>query len=323
MELEAICQQFLSFLAIEKALSKNSVNAYKNDLSKYFDYLKKNKVLKINQITEKAIEDFIVFYSSQKVEMIRTTHEKKSETPKKYEAKSVARAIASIRAYHKFAYEEGFSKINPAELIASPKLPKSLPHALSIGEVEKLLASLNYNNTPEEIRNKALLEFLYSTGARVSEVVALLVDDINFEVDYIKLTGKGSKTRIVPIGSFAKKALADYLEKGRPYFLSKSSSKGDFASTCPALFLNKRGKPLSRQSIWEILQTAGQRAGIKNISPHTLRHSFASHLLQGGADIRIVQELLGHSSVSTTQIYTHISPDTLKEVYILNHPRAL
>ncbi|MDR2748349.1 MAG: site-specific tyrosine recombinase XerD [Bifidobacteriaceae bacterium] len=322
----SVSNQFLSFLTAEKALSKNSVSAYKSDLEKYFEYLHKNGISEINQISEATIEKFLIFISSKKVKMTRTTHEKKSTDPKKYEAKSVARLVSSIRAYHKFALEEGYTNQNPAELIASPKLPKSLPHALSIGEVENLLKIVNQNKTPAGIRDKALLEFLYSTGARVSEVVNLAVDDIDFEVDYIKLTGKGSKTRIVPIGSFAKKALSDYLTKSRPHFASKINTSVKTPAqnvASPALFLNKRGKPISRQTIWEILQSAGLVAGIKNISPHTLRHSFASHLLQGGADIRIVQELLGHSSVSTTQIYTHISPDTLKEVYILNHPRAL
>ncbi|MDR3152053.1 MAG: site-specific tyrosine recombinase XerD [Bifidobacteriaceae bacterium] len=334
MEFEQILEQFLSYLSFEKALSVNSVQAYKNDLKKYFVFLKNSKMLSLKNITDSIIEEFVSNYASTKKVIVRTTHLKKKDTAKSPEAKSVARVVASVRAFHKFAFEEGYTLVNPAELITAPKLPKSLPHALSIPEVEKLINMSNITNTTIEIRDQALLEFMYSTGARVSEVVNLTVDDIDLDCDYIKVFGKGSKMRLVPLGSYAKKAMTNYLTNSRSTLLEKANlrkaigakpnfynSNNNFSDQ-KILFLNKRGRPISRQTIWEILQYVSGRAEIRNISPHTLRHSFASHMLQGGADIRVVQELLGHTNVVTTQIYTYISPETLKEVYITNHPRA-
>jgi integrase/recombinase XerD len=337
VEFGQILEQFLSYLAFEKTLSNNSVQAYKNDLEKYFSFLKNSKIVSLKQVTDDIIEKFISNYSSTKKVFLRTTHLKKKDVAKRPEPKSVARVVASVRAFHKFIFEEGYTSVNPAELIAAPKLPKSLPHALSIPEVARLIDAANINNSDIEIRDQALLEFMYSTGARVSEVANLMVSDVDLDLDYIKVFGKGSKMRLVPLGSYAKKAMSNYLINSRPALSQKifakrsnkrsknknsSQNLGKDSLDQKVLFLNRRGRPISRQTIWEILQYVGSRAQIKNISPHTLRHSFASHMLQGGADIRVVQELLGHTNVVTTQIYTYISPETLKEVYITNHPRA-
>jgi integrase/recombinase XerD len=316
VEIELIYKQFLSYISVEKTLSKNSLLAYKNDLTKYLDFLKIKQILDVRQITTKIIEEFIAKFASKKQLIRRTTHLKNQQTPKKPEAKSVARLIATIRAFHKFIFEENYSNDNPAQLVASPKLPKTLPHALSILEVANLIKAANINNSVVEIRDQTILEFMYSTGARVSEITNLMVDDIDLDLDFIKLFGKGQKWRIVPLGSYAKKSLSQYLTRSRPVLAARGRGVSN-------LFLNKRGKLITRQTIWEILQYVSSKAKIKNISPHTLRHSFATHMLQGGADIRIVQELLGHVNVNTTQIYTHISPDTLKEIYMSNHPRAL
>ncbi|XCB30955.1 site-specific tyrosine recombinase XerD [Arcanobacterium hippocoleae] len=228
---------------------------------------------------------------------------------------SIARVLATVRGLHKFALAEGMATQDPAREVKPPKLAKRLPKAISIAEMNSLIAAAGAGNTPIQLRDKALFEVLYGTGARISEAVNLSVDDIDIETRFLRLFGKGAKERVVPLGSFAVKAVESYLVRGRPALALKG--KGN-----TALFLNKRGNPLSRQSAWEAIQGAAKQVHLENISPHTFRHSFATHLLEGGADIRTVQELLGHASVSTTQIYTKVTPQSLREIYLTSHPRA-
>jgi integrase/recombinase XerD len=232
--------------------------------------------------------------------------------------------LASVRGFHKFAATEvEFPDIDPAANIKAPSLSKRLPHALSIDAVRRLLEAAWTGDNPVALRDKALLELLYATGARVSEVTALDTDAFPPDHDkgdvlLINVIGKGNKERLVPVGSYAYEAVYDYLVRSRPVFLQNAKTNTH------ALFLNTRGQRLSRQSVWEIIQNAAARAELsEHISPHTLRHSFATHLLSGGADVRTVQELLGHASVTTTQIYTMVTRDTLREVYASSHPRAL
>jgi integrase/recombinase XerD len=231
-------------------------------------------------------------------------------------ANSTARAVVAVRGLHRFLLREGLTVVDPARAVRPPAAPKRLPKAIGVEEVVALLEAAGADDTPRALRDRALLELLYGSGARISEVVGLDVDELDLESGTVRLLGKGSKERVVPVGSFARDAVAAYLVRARPEFAARG--KGS-----PALFLNARGGRLSRQSAWTTLKAAARRAGIeREISPHTLRHSFATHLLDGGADVRVVQELLGHASVTTTQVYTLVTVDRLREVYATAHPRA-
>jgi len=223
----------------------------------------------------------------------------------------------AVRGLHRFAHREGLTTGDPAREVRPPSPVRRLPKAIAIEEVERLLEAAGADGTPAALRDRALLELLYGTGARISEVVALSVDDLQRGSGLVRLDGKGGKQRMVPVGSYAQRAVDGYLVRGRPA-LAAAGTGG------PALFLNARGGRLSRQSAWAVLVAAAGRAGLSGrVSPHTLRHSFATHLLDGGADVRVVQELLGHASVTTTQVYTLVTVDTLREVYATAHPRAL
>jgi integrase/recombinase XerD len=225
--------------------------------------------------------------------------------------------VVAVRGFHRFALREGWTSGDPASQVRPPQPARRLPKAISVEDVTRLLEAAGAPDTSLALRDRALLELLYGTGARISEAVALTVDDLERETGLIRLAGKGGKQRVVPVGSFALQAVDDYLVRARPALSARG--KGT-----PVLLLNARGGPLSRQSAWTILQSAAERAGLTaHVSPHTLRHSFATHLLDGGADVRVVQELLGHSSVSTTQIYTLVTVEQLREVYAGAHPRAL
>ncbi|GAA3835807.1 site-specific tyrosine recombinase XerD [Nocardioides panacisoli] len=242
-------------------------------------------------------------------------------------ASSAARTVVAVRGFHKFAVADGLATADPAAAVKPPSPAKRLPKALPLGDVEAILEAAGSPGTTLALRDRALLELLYGTGARISEAVGLDVDDVDLDgsgdpvdpvdtVDVIRLRGKGSKERIVPVGSYAREALSAYLVRSRPELVA--AGKGT-----PALFLNARGGRLSRQSAWTVLQKAADRAGVtRDVSPHTLRHSFATHLLDGGADVRVVQELLGHASVTTTQVYTLVTVDNLREVFATSHPRA-
>ena len=305
--LAQLVDDYLRHLSIERGLSKNTIAAYRRDLSSYLGYLEKQSIFEANSITENQITGYLAAISE----------------PGILSANSVARMLAGVRGLHRFWLFESITTGDPSSMVKPPKLPKRLPKAITILEIEKLIEASGPD--PKEldagepdlarVRDRAILELLYATGARISELTALNLDDL-VDPTMIRLFGKGSKERIVPVGSFAQRALEVYLVRARPVLVKKG--KGT-----PALFLNQRGGRLSRQSAWQIISDAADAAKIQSeVSPHTLRHSFATHLLEGGADVRVVQELLGHSSVATTQIYTLVTVDALREVYATSHPRA-
>lgn len=308
MGLDRLLQGYLDHVIVERGLSINTVAAYCRDLGRYIDWLKARAVDDIDVVDSETINAYQTQLSTGDGE-----HPALAKS-------SVARAMVAIRNLHSFAAQEGLTKEDVGKSIAVPKLGKRLPKALDIDEVQRLLGSID-TSEPLGLRDSCLLELLYGTGARISEVLDLDVDDVTSVLEDpdsgLRLLGKGSKQRIVPLGSYARKALDAWLVRGRPALLGKAKK------STAALFLNTLGRRLSRQSAWAILRERAAGAGItKEISPHSLRHSFATHLLEGGADIRVVQELLGHSSVTTTQIYTEVTIEKLREVYITAHPRA-
>jgi integrase/recombinase XerD len=291
-------QTFLNHCLVEKGLSKNTVSAYGRDLGSFVDFLKSSKTA-IESANSETVSKFVAELRVKKL----------SES-------SIARKVVAIRSWYNFLEKDaGIS--NQVKEYLPPKIPKRLPKALTIDEVSRLIDSCD--DSIIGIRNRALLELLYATGARVSEAVALNVGDISMSEDSVvtvKVKGKGGKERLVPLGSYAQKALDQYLVRSRPVLLKKSN--------VAAFFLNESlGTRLSRQSGWQVVKDSAERAKVASeVSPHSLRHSFATHLLDGGADIRVVQELLGHSSVTTTQIYTLVTIDKLRESYIAAHPRS-
>ena len=238
---------------------------------------------------------------------------------------SAARAVIAVRGLHAFAVAQGLADTDPAREVPPPSPPRRLPKAITLAEVERLLDAAgpgpdDVSADPRLLRDRALLEFLYGTGARISEATGLDIDELQLDADpVVRLIGKGSKHRVVPVGSYAVRALQAYLVRARPALAAASRR----VSASPAVFLNARGGRLTRQGAWGVLHAAAERARLAEVSPHTLRHSFATHMLDGGADIRVVQELLGHASVTTTQVYTLITVDRLREVYASSHPRAL
>ncbi|AHJ25044.1 Integrase/recombinase (XerD/RipX family) [Bifidobacterium breve S27] len=292
-------------IGIERGLAKATVSAYESDLNKYVAWLQTHGITKPDDIAKQDVEDYIAALDAD------------GES-----ARSKARRLASIHEFHRFALAQHAVSADVAASVKAPKGASVLPDVLSVDEVSRLLdaAAVGGSTDPVVLRDKALLEFMYATGCRVSEAVGTNLDDIDLEEKVVRLMGKGSKQRLVPLGSYARNSVVVYLNAGRGELERRSTAK---VPERRALFLNKRGKRISRQSVWEIVKTAGERAGItKPLHPHTLRHSFATHLIQGGADVRTVQELLGHASVTTTQIYTHVSPEALIETYLTAHPRA-
>jgi len=299
MQLERALDAYLRHVTIERGLSVHTVSAYRRDLGGYLEWLRAEGVADSSEVTPVVIGRFIA--------------ERAGSVPPPA-ATSLARLQSSVRGWHRFLVREGIEADDPSGRLRPPKAPQRLPKALTIDQVERLLAAPAAEE-PAGIRDRALLELLYATGARVSEAVGLDVDDLAHG-DVLRLRGKGSKERIVPIGSYARAAVDAYLTRVRPQLAANGRASA-------RLFLGLRGAPLSRQSAWLVIRSAAERAQITTeVSPHTLRHSFATHLLQGGADVRVVQELLGHASVATTQIYTHVSVDTLRDVYATSHPRA-
>ena len=310
MRLERAVDSYLRHVTIERGLSEHTLAAYRRDLAGYVAWLTARGVEEIESVTPQQVADFAA--------------ERASAQPPPA-ATSLARLQSSVRGLHRFITREGIADEDPSARLRPPKTPQRLPKALTIEQVEALLDAAGPAPGPDametgdaslaRLRDRALLELLYATGARVSEVVQLDVDDLAHG-DVLRVRGKGSKERIVPVGSYARAAVDAYLARARP----ELSRRG---RATPRLFLGVRGAPLSRQSAWLIIQQAADRAGLTaHVSPHTLRHSFATHLLQGGADVRVVQELLGHASVATTQIYTHVTVDALRDVYATSHPRA-
>lgn len=299
MRLDRAIDAYLRHVTIERGLSEHTVNAYRRDLGGYLEWL-----------TEVGIEDTAAVSGAV---IARFIADRSAAVPPPA-ATTLARLQSSVRGLHRFLVREEIEPEDPTGRLRPPKTPQRLPKALSIDQVEQLLAAPSPDE-PLGIRDRALLELLYATGARVSEAVGLDVDDLAHG-DVLRVRGKGDKERIVPIGSFARDAVDAYLTRVRPTLAAKGKASA-------RLFLGARGAPLSRQSAWLIIRAAAERAQITaEVSPHTLRHSFATHLLQGGADVRVVQELLGHASVATTQIYTHVSVDALRDIYATSHPRA-
>ena len=305
--LAQLVDDYLRHLSIERGLAKNTIAAYRRDLNSYLGYLEKQGVHDASSITESEITGYLTAISESGI----------------LSANSVARMLAGVRGLHRFWLFESITDGDPSSIVKPPKLPKRLPKAITISEIEKLIEASGPDPKKLEdgepdlarVRDRAILELLYATGARISELTALNLDDL-VDPTMVRLFGKGSKERIVPVGSYAQSALEVYLVRARPVLVKKG--KGT-----PAVFLNQRGGRLSRQSAWQIISDAADAAKIPSeVSPHTLRHSFATHLLEGGADVRVVQELLGHSSVATTQIYTLVTVDALREVYATSHPRA-
>lgn len=306
MKFENALQSFVDHLTIERGLSSNSISAYKRDLAKFSEYLVFEK-LDFERLSEDEIISFEVWLKGLGMAVT-----------------SINRNISALKSFYKYLAQE-FSTNNPVSAVASSKVPRRLPKALTIKEITSLIDSTKREGDPISLRDHAIIELLYGTGARVSEIVGIDINDFaqseieGNPITTLKLRGKGSKERIVPLGSFAKNALDEYLVRIRPNLLSKSKS----ARVETALFLNQRGSRLSRQSAWQMISDAADSTGLSGkVSPHVFRHSYATHLLDGGADIRVVQELLGHASVTTTQIYTLITIDKVREAYATAHPRA-
>ena len=296
---------YLAHVTVERGLSEHTVAAYKRDLGRYIEYLKSQSITSIDQAQSSHVEDFAMALSSG------------ADGAAPLAQSSQARAIVAVRGWHKFAVAEGWVLDNASAAVKPKSTPMRLPKAISIEDVELLLEAASLGDGLAPLRDKAFLELLYATGARVSEATGLDLDDLNLSPgeQSVLLRGKGRKERIVPLGSLAAEAIEAYVVRARPSFAAHG--KGT-----PALFVNARGTRLSRQTAWSILKTAAESSGIAPVSPHTMRHSFATHLLRGGADIRVVQELLGHASVTTTQVYTLVTRDALREVYQASHPRA-
>lgn len=302
MHFQQELKRYLQFIKLEKNLSENSVVSYRNDLERYLKFVARSLSIRdISGVTLQHIEQYLEELSAMDLSV-----------------SSIARNISSIRGFHEFAVVEDIAKANPAELVDLPKKAENLPEVLNPQEVSAILDIPN-RESDAGIRNAAIMETLYATGMRVSELVGLEIDHLFFEIGFIRTVGKGNKERLVPVGEVAQSALEHYIEVVRPRFKSdKNPQKAE-----NKIFLNQRGGPLSRMSIWNIVNDAAERAGIeKNVYPHIFRHSFATHLLEGGADLRAVQEMLGHSSINTTEIYTHVDRSLLHQVHKEFHPRA-
>lgn len=297
---------WLNHLAVERGLSTNTLSNYRRDLGRYLDWLDAVGCTDLRTVRGTDLEAYVAD--------LRRGDPERGRAP--LAASSSGRALVVARGLHRFGVAEGALDVDVAAEVSPPTTGRHLPDTLSIGEVERLLESVPVDEAaaPLDLRDRALLELLYGTGARISEVTSLSVDDLTDCDGLLRISGKGGRERIVPVGSAALQASENYLVRARPVFANGRSH---------AALLNTRGGALSRQSAWAALKSRAQRAGItKNISPHTLRHSYATHLLEGGADVRVVQELLGHSSVTTTQIYTHVTAENLRQVWASSHPRA-
>ena len=302
---------YLDHLLVERGLAKNSMSAYRRDLARYQEFLVSRGIAEFSSVTANEISEFLI--------SLRLG----SDQHPALAPSSAARTLIAVRGLHAFLAKEGITASDSARAVKPPGVSKRLPKALTFTEIERLLAAVGAGSDSDVsvlmMRDHALLELLYGTGARISELTDLSLDDVSTlskELPILRLKGKGNKERLVPVGSHALRALERYLVRSRPVLSGKSTSSS-------ALFLNARGSKLSRQSAWTILQAAAQRADLAGkVSPHTMRHSFATHLLENGADVRVVQELLGHASVTTTQIYTLVTVDQLREVYATAHPRA-
>ncbi len=295
--MEQFLDQFLHYLIVEKGLSKNTLEAYSHGLTRFLNHLREKGVREIGEVEKFHIRGFLLALRK-----------------KNLSTKTIVRNLVAIRTFFRFLIEEGILETNPVEELESPKVEKTLPEILTLKEIEQILEQPNLQ-TPLGMRDRAMLEMLYATGMRVSELTHLPTHQVNLEGGYVLLYGKGSKERIVPLGSEAMKWVALYLKTARGILAKGKES--------PSLFINRSGKGMSRQRFWKSLKDYARRAGLrKRITPHLLRHSFASHLLEGGADLRSVQMMLGHVDISTTQIYTHVTGERLKKVHRQYHPRG-
>ncbi len=293
--MQELVEEFLGYLVSVKNYSYNTLLSYSVDLKDFVEFCKKRGYNALSDVT--SIKDYLEYLKN-----------------KKYNPFTIARRLSSLKSFYKFLELEKGLNTNAFLYLESPKLPLRLPKVLSLEEVERLLATPDIS-TPLGFRDRTMLELLYATGLRVSELVGLKLENINLELGLLKVLGKGSKERLVPIGDYALNFLKTYLEEIRPGFLNSYSK--DY------VFLNRRGKPLSRQRFWQIIKGYAKKCGLEDrVTPHVIRHSFATHLLQGGADLRTLQMMLGHSSLATTQIYTHLDYKKLKEIYDKFHPRA-
>ena len=296
--------RFLDHLTVERGLAANTLAAYRRDLRRYSDFLAKRKIGSVERVDEKVVRSFLASISAG-------THGPEGAP---YKASSTARTFSAVRSFHRFLLREGVLDRDPTAGVVRPKLPRALPHPLTVDEVSAML-EVPDPATPAGIRDRAILELLYAAGLRVSELCGLDVDDVDLQEGYVRALGKGGKEREVPIGRFAGDAVGAYLTRGA----GAVGAPGGGA----ALFLNSRGGRLTRQSVWRLVGRSAEKVQVNRVvTPHDLRHSFATHLLDGGADVRVVQELLGHASVATTQIYTLVTREHLRAAYYTSHPRA-
>jgi integrase/recombinase XerD len=301
---QAVARRYLEHLTVERGLADNTLAAYRRDLERYVAFLADRGVDDLDVVNPKTIRAFIASISA-------STHGPDADA---YRATTVSRILSTVRTYHRFAVREGLAADDPTAGVVRPRLPRALPHPLTVEEVTAIVEAPG-DATPVAARDRAILELLYGAGLRISELVGLDVDDVDLEDAAVRVLGKGSKERLVPIGRMARDAVAAYLTRGRPTLATARSRA--------ALFLNTRGGRLTRQSCSRLLDAHRARAGITRVvTPHDLRHSFATHLLEGGADVRVVQELLGHASVATTQVYTLVTTEHLRAAYYTAHPRA-
>jgi integrase/recombinase XerD len=308
-ELARLLDEHDTWLAVERGLATNSLSAYRRDLRRYASYLRSHGLTDASLVDESTVSAY--------VDQLKAARDEDGRP--RYAPSSIARALVAVRSFHRFCLEEGLVDDDPSEEVGAPRVPQGIPKALTEDEVDALLGAV-IGEDPRALRDRAILETLYATGVRISELVGLDRRDLDFDGALLRVVGKGDKERVVPIGRSARGALEDYLARGRPELerpVTRTRVAGD-----PVL-LNARGGRLTRQGCWKIVTTAGDRVGLTGrLSPHVLRHSCATHMLEHGADIRVVQELLGHASLSTTQVYTKVSPERLRAVYELAHPRA-
>ncbi len=304
-ELDGMLAEYETWLRVERGLAPNSLAAYRRDLRRYTAYLRRRGVTgDVAHVDEQVVAGFV-----EELQQART-----DDGLRRYKESSIARALAAVRSFHRFCLEEGLLRSDPSEEVGAPRVPQGIPKALTEAEVEALLDAVP-GDGPRPRRDRAILELLYAGGLRISELVGLDLGDVDLYDGLVRVLGKGNKERVAPLGRTAREAVGDYLTTGRPELAGRTST--------PALFLNARGGRLTRQGAWLIVRAAGDRAGLRGrLFPHVLRHSCATHMLDRGADIRVVQELLGHASLSTTQVYTKVSPERLRAVYEAAHPRA-
>ena len=295
--MDDLLDSFLSYLVVEKGLSENTLESYGRDLKKFLLFIKSRGTTSAREIKYGDILDF----------MARSREEGLNAT-------TIVRSMVSVKQFFKYLLSEKVLSEDPTAHIKTPKMKKAIPGVISLDDVESILGAPD-ESTPEGLRDAAMLEILYATGIRVSELIGLKLNDVNFELGFVVVYGKGSKERVVPIGDKAREKLLSYLRDSRPALLKGREAK--------ALFVTRRGAGMTRQGFWKIIKAQALRAGVtKKISPHTLRHSFATHLLERGADLRTIQVMLGHSDISTTQIYTHVESERLKEIHKKYHPRS-